>query len=368
METDFTYEIALTQLQGVGPKLSKVLLSKYHSAKNIFSATKKDLLNIEQFGTVVASQLLSSKKTALKRAEEEMKYLQKNPRVRPIFYTNKQYPNRLKYCDDAPVLLYAEGNMNLNAPKIIAIVGTRKISSYGKKLISDLIYQLTEDNVVIISGLAYGVDSQVHKECVKHKIENVGVLAHGLDTLYPATNRQLAKNMVKNGGLLTEYLTNTRPNRENFPSRNRIIAGLADATIVIESDVSGGSLITADIAFSYHRDVFAFPGRVDDQYSSGCNQLIKTQKALLIENASDLYRHLGWDTTASSNTSRQRQLFVELSDQEQQIATFLQEEDLTAEQISVKCGMPLSKVRTLLLNLELKGVLRISPGNQFALN
>lgn len=361
------YQIALTQLKGIGPKLSQILLQNFEQASSIFNAKRIDFEQIDQLGIKTITNIISSKDEALLIAKREVEFLKKNPQIQAIFYTDSSYPNRLKYCSDAPILLYSEGNMNLNYNKVISIVGTRKMTNYGKKMIKDFLFEIQEEDILVISGLAYGVDSQVHRTCVELGIPTVGVLAHGLDQLYPVTNKKLAAKMKENGGLLTEYLTKTTPNKENFPMRNRIVAGLSDATIIVESDRKGGSLITADIAFSYNRDVFAMPGRVDDQFSSGCNFLIKQQKALLIENAKDLFYHLGWNEEKKFK-NRQKSLFVELTDEERIIANLIQSSPLTAEIISAKSTFPLSSVRTILLNLELKGLLRIVPGNQYLLN
>lgn len=367
MNKKLQYQIALTQLDGVGHILSKVLLSHFQTPENIFSATRKDFLEIENIGAVITDKILDSRIAALDRAEEELKFLAKHSEIQTHFFTDSSYPNRLKYCDDAPLLLYSSGQMKLNAQRIISMVGTRKMTNYGRKLIKDFLFEIKDSDILVVSGLAYGVDTHVHQTCVDFGIATVGVMAHGLDNVYPAANKTLVSKMKQNGGITTEYITNTRPNRENFPSRNRIVAGLADATIIVESDIKGGSLITADIAASYHRDVFAFPGKVGEQYSSGCNGLIKRQKALLIERAEDLFKQLGW-TNEPKKKSRQRQLFVELNESEQKLANIVQKESCTAEELSVKSLLPLSVVRTLLLNLELKGVVRVAPGNKFVIN
>ncbi len=367
MNEQLLYQIGITKLKGIGPKLSQQLIQHYGDACSIFSATKQEIAKIEQFGPKTANFIEESKQEALDIANDEISYLKKKPHIRPIFFTDSEYPNRLKYCSDAPILLFSEGKMELNHSRIISIVGTRKMTNYGQKLIQDFLFELQNEDILVVSGLAYGVDSFVHKTCVDLGIATVGVIAHGIDTIYPPANKNLAKKMKQNGGILTEFTTKTKPNRENFPIRNRIVAGLSDATIIVESDYKGGSLITADLAFSYNRDVFAFPGRVGDQYSTGCNYLLKTQKALLIEHSRDLFYHLGWDKK-SEQKQRQKSLFIELTDEERKIAKLILKESLTLEQISIKSMLPMNEVRTVVLNLELKGLLRIVPGNQYLLN
>jgi len=221
---------------------------------------------------------------------------------------------------------------------------------------------------LVVSGLAYGVDATAHKACVENNVATIGVLGHGLDKVYPALHRKLALQMINNGGLLTEYTHGTKPDREHFPMRNRIIAGLADATIIIESGESGGSLITGEIAASYNRDVFAFPGRIQDSFSKGCHSLIKQQKALLVENAKDIFYNMGWQLAGGQKPAVQRSLLVDLTEDERKMATFLQEGAQGSEMLSIKSGLPLSMVNTVLLNLELRGIVRTLPGNLYSLN
>lgn len=367
MNQELIYQIAISELNGVGPVNAKNLLSYCGSLEGVFEASKKELAAIPNIGEVSASKIVKSKGEAIRIAEREVKYLEKDPSIQPVFFTSTQYPNRLKFCADSPLMLYFKGNSNMDAPKVIAMVGTRKMTHYGKKIINQFIGELIGTDVIIISGLAYGVDTYVHKVCVEHSIETIGVLAHGLDRIYPAANRKLAKSMINQGGLLTEYIHETNPDREHFPMRNRIIAGISDATIIVESADKGGSLITGDLAISYNRDVFAFPGKIDDPYSAGCNAFIKQQKALMIENASDLFHHLGWENNLVA-TPQQRSLFVELTDLERNLVNVLERNNMNAEQISRKSSLPLSTVTTHLLNLELKGVVRTIPGNLYAVN
>ena len=367
MDSELLYYIGLQILKGVGPVNAKLLLSYCGSAKTVFTANEEELLQIPQIGQITVNQIIHSRDVALQRAKEELFYIEKN-NIQVLPYNHDEFPNRLKYCDDGPALLFYQGTANLNATKIVTIVGTRRMTDYGKRLIKDLLYEMQGMELVVVSGLAYGVDTAVHKACVEYNIPTIGVLAHGLDRIYPARNHSLANSMKQKGGLLTEFLTKTNPDRENFPKRNRIVAGLSDATIVVESDVKGGSLITADIAFSYDRDVMAFPGSVNQQFSGGCNNLIKYNKASLIENAGDVFRLLGWEKTGEEKKNRQRQLFLDLGEVEQKLVKLLMKESLSAHLLSVKSSIPLPLVQTHLLNLELKGVVRIAPGNRYTLN
>ncbi|MEO6849479.1 MAG: DNA-processing protein DprA, partial [Mucilaginibacter sp.] len=264
------HRIGLTFIRNIGPASAKLLLAHFGDAEQIFKAPRNKLLKVPGIGEKRIDMLDFT--TVLQRAEEELKFVDKNG-IEVIFYTDPAYPKRLKNCVDGPVLLYAKGNINLNVPKVVSIVGTRSATDYGKQLCRQVVEELQQHNVLIVSGLALGIDVMAHKECLKQNMQTVGVLGHGLDRVYPFQNKSTAEKMLENGGLLTEFPSGTIPDRENFPQRNRIVAGLADATVVIEASVKGGALITAEIANSYDRDVFAFPGRINDEYSEGCNFL-----------------------------------------------------------------------------------------------
>ncbi len=363
------YQIALTFLEGVGPINGQNLVSHCGSAEAVFKEEKRKLELIPNIGAIMANRLIGSRTTALQRAEQEMTFLQTRNDIEVLFYADKDFPSRLKFCADCPLVIYYTGTDVLNDRKILSMVGTRKITEYGHRMVNDLIKSMSVyDNITIVSGLAYGVDTAVHKACVKHNVSTIGVLGHGLDVIYPATNKGLAQKMRKNGGLLSEFPSETKPDRENFPKRNRVVAGLADATIVIESGKKGGSLITADIAHSYSRDVFAVPGKVGDIHSEGCNKLIREKKAFLIEKIDDVFNELGWERQEKNAEGRQASLFKELTDVERIIVGQLQQEKQTAELLSVKSSLPLSEVNMHLLNLELKGIVRTMPGNYFTLN
>ena len=289
------HQVALTYVKNIGPYYAKSIISHLGSADRVFTVAPSKLLKIEGIGEKRAEMFNKTiLDDALRKADEELKFIEKN-NIDVIFYTDPRYPKRLKQCNDSPLLLYNKGNADLNLQRIISIVGTRNATEYGKHLCRQLVEELQPYNVLVISGLAYGIDICAHKECVKVGVPTVGVLGHGLDKLYPAQNRSTAEKMIENGGLLTEYPSGTKPDRENFPQRNRIVAGMADATIVVEAGIKGGALITAEIANSYNRDVFAFPGRIGDDYSEGCNFLIRHNKASLLMSAADLAYSLGWE-------------------------------------------------------------------------
>jgi len=275
LSTELLYQIALTLVPNIGDIHAKALINNFETAAAVFSASKKDLESLEGIGTVRANSI--KKFNDFKRAEEEVAFVEKY-KITPLFLTDKNYPKRLLNCYDSPSILYYKGNADLNSPKIIAIVGTRTHNEYGKTLCEKLIEELASEDVIIISGLAFGIDSIAHKTSVKYNVKTIGVMAHGLDMVYPSQNSALAKQMITNGGLLTEFKSQTKPDRQNFPSRNRIVAGISDAIVVIESGIKGGSLITAELGNGYNKDVFAFPGRVNDTKSEGCNFLIKIIK------------------------------------------------------------------------------------------
>jgi DNA processing protein len=278
------------------------------------------------------------------------------------------YPNRLKHCIDGPLMLYSLGNADLNKQKIVAVVGTRRATEYGKEMTNYLIKELADLDVMIVSGLAYGIDSYAHKAALQFNLPTVGVLAHGLDRIYPLANKQLAEKMQSNGGLVTDFVSNTNPDRENFPKRNRIIAGLADAIIVVEAARKGGALITADIANSYNRDVFAVPGKIGDAYSAGCNYYIRTNRAALIESAKDIVYIMGWEEKKEKNKSLQKKLFIEFTDDERVIVDMLEKNgDSGIDFLCINSEMSSSKVASALLNLEFNGLVKSLPGKRYQL-
>lgn len=364
---DILDKIALTKIKGIGPKLSRNLLTHCGSVDIIFSSSKKELLSIPGIGPATVDSILS--KSYLKEAEEELEFIQKH-RIQAIWLEDAKYPRRLRHCEDAPLLLYYKGNADLNPARSISIVGTRNATHYGKRICEQLIEQLSALQVHIISGLAYGIDVWAHRQAVQHQIPTLGILGHGLDRIYPATHREIASKMLEKGGLLTEFPSGTNPDRQNFPMRNRIIAGLSDVTIVVEAAMKGGALITAEIANSYNRDVCAFPGSIEQEYSAGCNYLIKTNRAHLIRNAEDLCYLMNWE---ASPVKAEKQLVSapqDLSRDEVKVYNFLTEQELeqaTIDQIAVHCDWSQSKLAIILLEMELKGNLLSLPGKVFKL-
>ncbi len=359
------YEIALTLIPGVGAVTARNLLEYFGDAEAVFKAGHSRLTAVPGVGNKTATGILS--KDVLLRAEKELTFVDKY-KIRILFYTSEEYPARLRNCYDAPVLLYYKGNADLNSRRVISIVGTRNATSYGKELTQQLVEALKQHDVLIISGLAYGIDGIAHRESVKNSIPTVGVVGHGLDRIYPAQHRPLAEKMLNNGGLLTEFPSGTNPDRENFPKRNRIVAGLADATIIVEAAVNGGALITAELANSYDRDVFAFPGRVNDEFSSGCNYLIKTNRAHLITGIRDVEYLMGWEVKSIPEEKKQLSLSLNLSAEEKKVAEILSVRgSVSVDELALEAGLPQSKLAVLLLSLEMQGVIAALPGKIYRL-
>lgn len=357
------HKIALTLIKNVGSVHARKLLLAFGDAESIFSAKKHKLLKIEGIGQVIAESILTT--DALIKAEEQLDFIKKNE-IEVLFYTDSNYPKRLRNCYDAPILLYFKGKTNFNQKRVVGIVGTRNATPYGKELCKSLVAYLKPYDVLIVSGLAYGIDITAHKESVKQEIETVGVLAHGLDRIYPYAHSHIAANMVQNGGLLTEFLPGTIPDKENFPKRNRIIAGLCDVVVVIEASSKGGALITADIANSYARDVYAFPGRTIDPYSAGCNFLIKTNRAGLINHPKDLIYYLSWDQKPK-RMNVQAQLPLHLTELEMQIVDALKHNAMDVDELSNRTNLSQSKLAITLLTLEIQGFVVTLPGKQYQL-
>ena len=363
---DWLYRIGLTLIPGIGDVLAKNLVAYCGSPEAVFKEKKARLRKIPGIGQVLTDMV--SNADVLNYAEEEMKFIEAH-KIIPLFYTDAVYPKRLKNCHDSPVVLYYKGAADLNAQKVLSVVGTRNVTPYGKKVCEELIADLASHDVMVVSGLAYGIDVCAHRACLQHGLLTIGVLAHGLDRLYPLAHRNIAKKMLEQGGLLTEFTSRTNPDAENFPKRNRIVAGMSDATVVIESGKKGGSLITADIANSYNRDVFAYPGRTDDNYSEGCNRLIKSNKAALVENARDILYMMGWEEKEKEKPVPQRTMFIELSPDEEKIVNVLREkESIHIDDLCYRAGFSMSKILSMLLGLEFSGVIRSLPGKLYQLN
>lgn len=358
------YNTALSFVKNLGPVAAKSLMAYLGSADAVFKSSPAKMSTIPGIGEKRAGQWDFNE--ALRLAEKELTFVDKQG-IELIFYTDARYPKRLKNCADSPILLYAKGKMDLNPPQVISIVGTRNATDYGRQLCRQLIEELQQYNVLIVSGLALGIDVTAHRECLRLNVPTVGVLGHGLDRLYPSQNRGTADKMLENGGLLTEYPSGTVPDRENFPQRNRIVAGMADATVVIEASLKGGALITAEIANSYNRDVFAFPGRLDDVYSEGCNFLIRNNKAALLTCMADLAFSLGWEKADNTKPIEQFMLPLDLSADERFIFDILQENKmpLAIDELTIKANMPMSILAMNLLNMEMQGYIRSLPGKTY---
>jgi DNA processing protein len=362
------YLTGLTVLKGVGDVLARHLLEYFGSAEEVFRAKRHSLEKVPGIGVYTAEQIENAKADALRCAEKELAFIDKN-RISLYAFTDDRYPERLRECPDAPVVFYYKGAADLNAAKIISIVGTRRITGYGREwteaLVKDLAVMLPD--IVIVSGLAYGVDTCAHRSALKNNLPTVGVLAHGLDRIYPAIHRNIAVEMLKCGGLLTEFMSGTALERENFLRRNRLIAGLSDATIVVESAKKGGALVTADIAFSYGRDVYACPGRVTDEFSAGCNRLIQMNMAGLITSAKDLVMSLCWDSDVSTAGQQSSLSFPEKPDHP--IIRLLEEKgEFHINQLAIEMNLPVHKLTSILFELELDGHIKSLPGGVYKLS
>lgn len=361
---ELQYVMALQHIPNLGDTLAKKLIRHFGSAKNVLQQKKRDLLKIDGIGGYRLRDFFDA--THLKAAEEELKFIEKN-QIKVLYFKDQDYPDKLKHCIDGPVLLFQRGNINLNNQKIISVVGTRKITQSGVAFCEKFIEELSPLNPVIVSGFAYGVDITAQKAAVANNLQNIGCLAHGLDQIYPKVHQKYVASIEENGGFFTDFWSSDNFDRNNFLKRNRIIAGLSEATVVIESAEKGGSLVTADIANSYNREVFAVPGRPSDKLSKGCNDLIKSQKAHLLNSAADLIYMLNWQPEESAKPV-QKQLFVELDEEENNVLDFLQKEGKAQlDSIAINCNFPSYKTAGILINMELKGVVRPLPGKLFEL-
>lgn len=345
--------------------IARTLLSYCGSAEEVFNSKASSLITIPGIGSITAKAIRHH--TSFERAEKELEFIDKY-KIQTFFITDNLYPARLRNCSDAPLLLYFKGEANLNSAKVISVVGTRNATEYGKEICRQLIADLNVHKPLIVSGLAYGIDSMAHKECLKQSLPTVGVLGHGLDRIYPAVHRSLAEKMLDCGGLLTEFPSTTIPDRENFPKRNRIIAGMADATIVVEASIKGGALITAELANSYNRDVFAYPGRINEEFSAGCNFLIKTNRASLISRVADLEYLLGWTEIKAKQSKPQLSLMLNLTADEQRIADILNERgSIAVDELAIQSRMAQSKLAVTILGMEMQGIIISLPGKLYKL-
>jgi DNA processing protein len=365
---ELQYKIALSLIPKIGPTLVRRLVAYTGSIESVFRERKRNLAKIPGIGEIKASQIDTDK--LLKEAELEIEYIQKE-NIRTLFYLDKDYPVRLRECEDAPVVLYIRGKLCYDATKIISIVGTRSATEYGRSCTEEIVFYLAEryPDIAVISGLAYGIDITAHKAALKNNVCTVAALGHGFEFMYPAYHRSIAKKITEMGALITEFKSTQKPEPGNFVSRNRIIAGLADATVVIESAEKGGALITADLANSYNREVFAFPGRGIDTYSRGCNSLIKMNKAGLVECGADIEFAMGWYKEKKRPATIQKALFVKLTGEEEKILDYLDAHgDSALDEISFSLQIPVAKTSASLLSMEFNGLVRPLPGKYFRKN
>ena len=364
MNKDLLYLIALTQIQGIGNIRAKSLINNFeNNLESLFTASLKNLLSIENIGTVLAQNFISQREKALEKATIIINESIAD-QVVIVAYTSNEYPYYLKFCVDCPLVLYFKGSaLSLLQNKMLSIVGTRNATEYGKKITEQIVSELQHLDVVVVSGLAYGVDVMAHQKAIQLNIPTIGVLAHGLDIIYPSQHGKYAQEMLKNGGLLSEYPFHTKPDREHFPARNRIVAGLSEATIVVEAAKKGGALITANLADGYNREVFAVPGRIDDLYSEGCNYLIKNNRAQIYTNVKNIFTVLRWEVEKSNTV--QPQLFLELTPNEQIIYDLLLKKPLHIDALCSHSDLSISEALNILFNLEMNGVVKSLPGKMY---
>jgi DNA processing protein len=361
-EQELYHLLALQQIDGIGDIMAKKLIAHCGSAEAVFKTKTSQIAAIDGIGTILLKNLKN--KSVFEKAEQELEFIKSNE-INVAYFQDENYPDRLKHCIDGPVLLFSSGKIDLKNKKTISVVGTRQITSYGMEFCRKLIEDLAPLDPVIISGFAYGVDIFAHQLAMEHNLQTIGVVAHGLNQIYPKNHKKYVAKMEQNGGFMTEFWSSSNPEKENFVRRNRIVAGISEATIVIESAERGGSLITANIANDYNRDVFAVPGRTTDKYSQGCNNLIKTQKANLLTSAADLIYILNWDIESKAKPV-QKQLFVTLENDEQKVYDYLLKNGKELmDIIALRCDFPIYKISGMLLNMELKGVIRPLPGKLF---
>jgi DNA processing protein len=363
-DVSLKHKIALGLIPRIGDINARKLVSHFGSVEAIFHEPYRNLINIPGIGSGIAKYI--SDRSYLDDAEREAEYVTRN-NIKTYFYLDNDYPYRLRQCDDSPVVFFIQGNCDLNASKILSVVGTRNATPHGKDLCEKIIGELAEghSDLIIVSGLAYGIDIAAHKAALSNKLQTIGVLAHGFKTIYPSVHTSTAKAIISNGALLSDFLSDALPERNNFIKRNRIIAGLADATLVVESGTKGGALITADIANSYNRDVLAVPGRPGDQWSSGCNSLIRSNKASLVECSDDIEYFLNWKPQKAKQPV-QRTLFSELDESEKIIFELLNKEgEQPIDHICRTLDIPVYKLSSMLLQMEFKGIVKCSPGNMY---
>ena len=357
------YYLALQSIAGIGPIKAKKLLNHFGGAKQLFQAKRNDINQIKSIGLNFLEQI--NNKAIFTKAEKEMRFVETN-KISAFTYFHKDYPEKLRHCPDAPLVLFSKGNFDINKKKIISIVGTRMMTPYGRQFLREFIKDIKKFDPIIVSGLAYGIDICAHKESIQNGICTIGVLAHGLDRIYPKLHTKVAEKMLENGGLFTEFWSGGSPVKENFIKRNRIIAGISEATLVVESASKGGSLVTSELASSYFRDVFAVPGRTKDKFSQGCNMLIKSNKAAMITSVNDLEYVLGWTPKQIKKKHIQKKIFVEMSEEERKVHDFLQtSEKMLLDRLALETQITIQKLLMILLQLELKGLVISHPGKVY---
>lgn len=358
---DLHYQIALTLLKGVGPVKAKAILDVFPNLEDFFTL---DIKTIEQEQGIQASFLQDmNRESALEKSKPLVDEICAR-NIEPILINNPSYPRRLRHLPDAPTILYKKGTLPLNYNRVVAIVGTRNSTPYGQQLCDELITSFKNLGVLVVSGLALGIDAAAHRSCIKNDVATAAVLGHGLDRVYPAVHRELADHILRDGAIVTDFPTGTIPDRENFPKRNRLVAGMADATVVVESNSKGGSLITAYLAADYHRDVFAFPGDINRKSSRGCNRLIYENRAYLLQSPDEFLRHMGWYEKKS--VSVQRQTFPNLNESQQKILNFIANKaGVHVDVISSATQLPITKLNLELFDMEMNGVIKSLPGNIF---
>lgn len=363
-EVSLKHKIALGLIPRIGDINARKLVSHFGSVEAIFQAPYRNLIKIPGIGSGMAKYI--SERSYLETAEKEAEYVERN-KIKTYFYLDNDYPYRLRQCDDSPVVFFFKGECDLNSPKVLSVVGTRNATVRGRELCDKIIGGLAEGHpdLIIVSGLAYGIDIAAHKAALASNLQTIGVLAHGLKTTYPSIHDSTAKSIIGQGGLLTDFISDALPERNNFLKRNRIIAGMADATLVIESGIKGGALVTADIANSYNRDVFAVPGRPDDQWSAGCNSLIRNNKASLTECHDDIEFFLNWKPE-KAKPPVQRTLFADLDDNERVIYELISKEgELPIDSICRTLEIPVHKLSSILLQMEFRDLVKCYPGNVY---
>lgn len=357
------FELALILVEGVGPVTARALVNSFGTAEAVFAAKAGELASIPGVTNKVAKSIRS--KETFELAQREVEFISKNE-ISTILYNSEDFPEKLRFCDDAPFLLFTKGNSSLIKDRMVAVVGTRNAGEYGSSVCKEIIMELAAYKPVIVSGLALGIDTIAHRTALENGLETIAALAHGLDRVYPSENKRLATQIRSQGALVTEIFSNNQPDRENFPKRNRIVAGLCQATIVIETAQKGGSMITANLAFDYSRDVFAVPGRLTDKSFSGCNKLIATNRAAMFTSVADLVQQLGWED--KKKTTIQPSLFRQLLPGEQLLVDYIQsKQNCELDMMSLDLRLPISRLNAELLQLELKGIVRAMPGKKFAL-